>query len=482
MASLNGEGLSKRVVKAMWLFSWVQMSGILCSIVRVKLVALWIGAAGVGIFGLFNTAFDMLAALSQLGLRQSSVRDIASARSETALRSIIYVVRRWAWALGIAGAFLTLALSPVLSRLTFGDGSHVLGFVILSFAVLMSSVTNGELAVMQGMERLNKMARATVAGTLGGLAVSIPLYYFLGERSIVWSILAYVASQTAAVYLMRGKTPPPHPLPAPRQIVAQGRSFLLLGVYMTVTMFIAMAVNYIFIAWLNHEKGLEYVGQYQAGYTVINRYIGLIFTAIGLEFYPRLSKVADSPRRMSTFVSHEALVAVIVILPAAAMMMSLDGFIIRLLYSDEFINVVPYIDWAVAGTAFRALSWCMAFTLIAKGDGKVYLITETVSGLLFLALSYAGETLGGMAGLGIAYSVWYAIYLAIVALVYFGRYRMRLSGKVAVCFIGATLLIIICAAARHAGIYWLSWVIAGISALFAIYAMRRLLMRRRPAV
>ena len=58
MAERNS--ISRMAMKAMGIFGGVQMIGIICSIVRTKLVAMWIGPVGMGLFGLFNQALDML--------------------------------------------------------------------------------------------------------------------------------------------------------------------------------------------------------------------------------------------------------------------------------------------------------------------------------------------------------------------------------------------------------------------------------------
>lgn len=79
--------ISRVAMKAMGIFGGVQMAGIVCSIVRTKLVALWIGPVGVGLFGLFNQALDTINTAANLGTRQSSVRDISQAveRGDTRL-------------------------------------------------------------------------------------------------------------------------------------------------------------------------------------------------------------------------------------------------------------------------------------------------------------------------------------------------------------------------------------------------------------
>lgn len=475
-------GVSGKVVKTMWLFSWVQLVTIGCGVVRTKLVALWLGTFGVGLFGLFNIALDSITTITQLGIRQSSVRNIAAAKDAGALCCVVAAVRRWAWLLGVVGAFLTLIFSPFLSRLTFGSDQYTLGFIILSVAVMLSAVTNGELAIMQGMDKLNRLARATVWGTLGGLAVSVPLYYYMGESGIVWSIIAYFACQALAVYVLRvknaGAMPSAPKLPAGK-LLAEGKEFVTLGIYMTLSVFIAMAVNYIFMAYLNYEAGIDFVGEYQAGYTIVNKYLGLLFTAIGLEFFPRISKVQESAKRVSTFVSHEVLVAVLVILPGATLMMTLDDVIIRLLYSSEFDATTGYVNAALIGTVFRAVSWCMAYTLLARGDGRVYLLTESLSGIAFLILSYFGYQWGGLYGLGLAYSAWYALYAVIIGIVYFSRYRMKLNRRVVVLSVVAIMVMAICAWARIEDIRLIPAIVAVVTSIVAIKVIKKMIATRR---
>nr|WP_303633484.1 hypothetical protein [uncultured Muribaculum sp.] len=101
-------------------------------------MALWIGAAGVGLLGIYNSFIELMSALTQLNVRDSSVRDIAGADDISMRHRIIGVVRRWAAVLGLFGSLLTLALSPLLSRVTFGDDAHSGGFVWLSVVMLFS--------------------------------------------------------------------------------------------------------------------------------------------------------------------------------------------------------------------------------------------------------------------------------------------------------------------------------------------------------
>lgn len=416
-------------MKAMGIFGGVQVVGIICSIIRTKLVAMWIGPVGTGLFGLFNNALEMISTGTNLGIRSSSVRDISQAcegRDDSLVARMVTVVRKWSLWLGLAGALLTLSLAPVLSRVTFGDTTHIWGFVALSIAVLLQALTNGEYAVLQGTARLKRLASVTLWGTVVGLAVSIPLFYLLRERSILPSIIAYAVALAAFAWVFRNREYPTAAV-TPRETFDIGKGFVKLGIYMTLGNFASQLAAYAFNAWLNVHAGTGEVGLYQAGYTLINKYTGLILTALGMEYYPRLAKVVDSRLRLRAFVSQEINVAITVMAPIVALFILLREFIVWFLYSPEYYSILTFVSWGMIGTVLRTLSWCLAFTILAKGDGKTYLWTEVASAVINLALNILFYRWWGLTGLGIAFLVSYLLYTLIVAGVYFKAYRLTVS-------------------------------------------------------
>lgn len=442
-------GISQLTMKAMGIFGGVQMMGIMCSIIRTKLVAMWIGTVGVGLFGLFNNALEMLNIATNLGIRSSSVRDISQAaeqKDSSLIARIIAVVRKWSLWLGLGGATLTLALAPVLSEVTFGTQDHIWGFVALSIAVLLMALTNGEQAVFQGLAQLKKLARITVLGTVSGLLVSIPLFYFLREDSVLPSIVAYAVANAAFAIILRNREYPAVKVTR-NETLTMGREFVKLGVFMTIGNFVTILATYIFNAWLNNRAGTGEVGLYQAGYTLINKYTGLILTALGMEYYPRLARVAQSRIKLRVFVSQEINIALLVMVPVIAGFVLLRQPIVYILYSEDFMAILPFISWGMMGIIFRAVSWSMAFVILAKGSGKVYLLTETLSAVAGLALNIVFYNEWGLVGLGYAFTVWYIIYTAIIAVVYFCYYHLHLSRRCMATLtwaIAVTLAVVMC--------------------------------------
>ncbi|MCM1450098.1 MAG: oligosaccharide flippase family protein [Clostridiales bacterium] len=410
---------SQRVFKALGVFGSLQVVNILCSVVRTKCIAVWLGTAGIGIFALYNTTLDVINQLVQLNLRQSGVREIANAPSFR-FNFIVAVVRRMGTLLGVIGALLTLFLSPLLSRFTFGDDSHTMPFILLSTVVFLNAMVAGEQAVLQASDRLRRLASASMWGGVVATVVSIALIKYAGFDGILPSIIVYSVVTAVAFYLRRESENKVSV--SVRETLRHSTAIIRLGTYMTAAMFVSSLSQYIFIVWLRSQVDSEGVGIYQSGYMIVNQYVGLIFTAMAYEFFPRLSRVSSSRFKVSIYVKHEVAFILVALLGAIPLFINMVPVIIDLLYERSFLVATDYVTIASVGTVFRAFSFVLAFVILARADGKIYILTETVSSVLYIILNIAGYHWWGYAGVGLAYVVWYMLYLLSVTLVYCLRY------------------------------------------------------------
>ncbi|MBD5254055.1 MAG: oligosaccharide flippase family protein [Bacteroides sp.] len=425
MKLTSRKSLSRLVLRAMGIFGGVQSLQILCGVIRMKLVSLWIGPAGIGLFSIFNSAVDLVVSASQLNLRSSAVRDIAAAKSTpTVQATVVAIVRRWGWLLGMLGALVMLMASPVLSRVTFGDYSHSLQFVLLSVSVFLAAIISSEGAILQGLERYKPLALGSLWGVMGGLIVSIPLFYFARIDSIVPSILLYsLFTAGALLYFRVSDQKPDHPVTM-RETIDTGRSFLMLGGYMTVAIFVEQLCNYVFISYLNIADSDSVVGYYQAGYTLVNKYVGLLFAALSMEYYPRMARVADSMMRSRVYVSHEISLIMIMLVPVATIFISASQLIVKILYSGVFVSILPFVVTAMVGMVFRGFSWCISFLVLARNSGKTYVTVECLSSLVGLIFNFVAFRYYGIDGMGVAFTLWYLVYCIMMLIV--GR-RMGLA-------------------------------------------------------
>ena len=410
----------------MSVFSGVRIVGILCSLVRNKLIAWFIGPAGLGLVMLFNSVVDLIGQSTRLSIDQSAQRDISNS-SEANSEITISVVRKWSLWLGLTGFLVTCLLSPVLSIWTFETVSHWPTFCLLAIVPLCLTYGTCINAENQGLKRFKAVAVSNLLCSLGGLVGAVPLILWLGIDSIVWVIVIYGIASWFGSWLMRPRI---RKIELPRnEIIQRGKSFVKLGAQITIAQFVTQAFAYIFVLFLNTYASTGILGIYQSGYTLMNSYVGIVFSALWVEYYPRLAAMSHSPRRMAFAASHEARLALLILTPLLCLFIVLANPLVRLIYSSDFLSVIPYLVLAAIGVIFRITSFSLAFIILARGDGKAYLTTEILSVLVGFGLNMAGYFLGGFAGLGIAYTLWYAIYTAIVAIMCRVRYGITFNRR-----------------------------------------------------
>lgn len=429
--------LSRSVLKAMGLFGSLQMLTILCSMVRVKCVALWIGPEGIGLFTIFNAAITLVSTFTQLNLRTSSIREIAAADNQCR-QAVAHAVRRLSWLLGGVGALVIICGAPIFSHRTFSTGAYTLSFAVLAVAVQFNSAAMGEQAVMQGLGALKRLARSTFWANLIGLIGAVALVWCLHDSGIIPSIIVY----SLAGYLFARIFTPRMGVARQglRETFSLGGAMLRLGAYMTVATTFTELLNYILITVISRHGSPAEVGIYQSGYTMVNRYVGLIFAAIGTEFYPRLSAAGVSLWRQRVFVNHEVRLLLLVITPVIIVFIPLVGVAIRLLYSSEFIDATPYVILALPGMVARVTVWCQTMVVLARGDGRRYIFIEMLTDSITLALSLAAYMQWGIPGLGAAFSVSTLIAAGIVAVTVKRAYGVTLPRSVVMIFASSLAL------------------------------------------
>lgn len=414
-----------RVLKALKIFGGVQVITILCSVIRTKLAAIWLGPVGVGLMMIYNSTMDLIAQTTQLNIQQSSVRELSQCRDDIQRSSLLTAaMRRLSRLLGVAAMLGVLLFSPLISQWTFGNTSHTLAYAALSLWLVFAAVAGIEMSVMRANDKLKSLANTTLYTSLTSLIVAVPLFYYFRLRAIVPVLLLAYMFNCIYALIFRDRLVPAVKITL-RQMWEQSKGVLSLGFYMTVSGFFTLLASNIFVIYLNKQYSGEIVGIYQAGYALVNTYVGMIFTAIAMEYYPRLSSVVKSTLRTAVVVSHEIKMALLVLMPVAVLFIGCSGLIVKILYTLSFEAAMPYIVIGATGVFFRAVSWCLAFVILARGDGKVYVLTELASALIFLALYIPLFSNYGFKGIGVGYVLMYAAYLAITYTVCRMRYGLR---------------------------------------------------------
>ena len=128
----------------------------------------------------------------------------------------------------------------------------------------------------------------SVYNILGMLLLTIPLYYFWRMAAIVPSLLIIALMQMllAIAYSVRR-----YPLCRPFDFkrLGEGSGMVKLGVAFVAAGIFASGAEFLIRSFLNTSGDLAVVGLYNAGYMLTITYADMVFSAMGTDYYPRLS-------------------------------------------------------------------------------------------------------------------------------------------------------------------------------------------------
>lgn len=403
----------RQIVKATSLFGGVQFFQIIISVIRSKFVAVLLGPAGMGIVGLFTSTTGLVAGLTNFGLSTSAVKNISEANAtndQDRISTVITVLRRLVWFTGILGALVTLIFSPLLSQFTFGTKDYTLGFAWLSITLLINQLSVGELVLLQGLRRLQQLAKANVFGSLFGLIIAVPLYYILGIDGIVPVIIITAFSTLFFTWYFSRNIKITKQKITSTTLSTEGKSMMIMGFMISLSGLIALMAAYIIRIFINRTGNVADVGLYTAGFTILNTYVGMIFTAMGTDYYPRLSLVASDNKQCKEHINQQSEIALLILAPILIGFLVFIKWAVILLYSSKFLTITGMVYWATLGIFFKAMSWAIAFVFLAKGASKLFFWNELAGSVCGLGLSILGYHLGGLTGLGISFLVGYLLY------------------------------------------------------------------------
>lgn len=408
------ENAYKKILKATSLFGAVQFSNLLISAVRHKFFAVLIGPAGYGTLSILFTGFDLVRQATGLGVDVTGVKKISENTDEAFRNKAASIIIKVSVITGLLGMLLFIALSYNLSIWAFGHPAYTLAIILISGGILLRQITAAQGAVMQGMGRLRFLAKTSLYGNFIGLLSTLPLFYFFKTDAILPSILisALITFLISRYYYNKlGFSPVNIPF---KQAVRQGKDMLYFGTLISIHGLLPLLSGYIIQLYINHTGGKADVGFYNIGQTIINSYVGIIFTAMTMEYYPRLAGFNRDATKESAAVSQQAIFSVLLILPVIILFLECQPLIIRLLFSEKFTPALPMLSWLMLAMFFKAISFSIGYLIIARADSAVFLKTGLISNTVSVSLCIFGYQVGGLEGLGQAFFIYYALHIAIV--------------------------------------------------------------------
>ena len=425
----KGENSFRSILKGTSLFGGVQVFNIFISAVRLKFVAVILGPSGMGVAGLFNSASLTIQQFSSLGLNLSLVKEIGKSKeNEERLSDVLSAARPLILLTATLGALVCLLFPSFLSAKTFGSDSYSRGFALLSVAVFFSVAGSALMSVLQGLHAVKPLSKASIIGSVVGLAVGVPLYWLMGTDGIVPAMAVLALSTCTWYFLSLRKILRTVPARWEREVhLPVLKGILAMGVILMSNDLFRNFVNYLIYIFVRSRGGTDEVGFFSSCNTMTSQYSAIVFTAMAMDYLPRLSAASGDDRKMCGVVNRQMEVVGLLITPIVCSVIFLAPWVIEILQTSSFLMAVPLLRFLAAAVTVRALMYPLGYIVFAKDNRRLFFWMESVgANILTLILTCCAYTFFGLNGLGCAAiadcAICFCVYITVNRRLY--GYRM----------------------------------------------------------
>jgi PST family polysaccharide transporter len=403
----------------------------------MKVAAVVLGPAGVGVIGLLQNLLNAASTLGGLNIGIAGSRQIVSSEAEggpaaaAVARKTVFITT-----LILAGvsSAIFLLFSQHLTMIVFGDPRQTANVALLVVALVAIIAAGRQSAILTASRRIGDLARITVlsaavASVVGSLCV------------VIWrsdGILPFVLASPLAtlafgwIYVRR--------LHLERSTVkpsgADFAALIRLGLAVTISIFISLCGQLFIRTHIQATMGAPALGQFQAAWTITVVYLAFIFQAMGSDYLPRLTAAIADVTRARKLVADQAEVGMLLAAPVLLTMIGVASWVLTVLYTSEFTPAATLLRWQVLGDLFRLASWPVGFVLLAGGSGRDYTIADVLGTAILVVGTWLLLPTLGLAAPGIGYALMNAFYLAVVTQLVRKRYSIRMAPRVHGIFAG----------------------------------------------
>ena len=405
------QGKYKDIAKSTGMVGMIQIFQMGFGLLRNKLVAILLGTGGFGIWSLYQTFITMTSSFSSLGLDQSGVREIAKhSNDEFSVGKCIWVFRRAILLISLIVSLFIIIFAENISLYLFNSTDYKWGVRFISIIIFGEAYAKGGYAVLNGLRQLKILAKSQILSYIIGSISAILLIFIFKEDGIpiALGMVTFTLAVITWIYIRKLKIK--EYLPQRKEAINIFKPLLTLGLGFTIAGITAAFFTLCSRMYLNTHYDINAVGIYQASWTIANLYIGVILSAMGVDFMPRLSKT-KSDREMTTMVQDQLDFSMLLASIGVSGILIFTPFILQLLYSSEFLPGSSIIRWHVLGVGMRVLAFPFSYVIMAKGKALLYAITQIIFWGGEFCLLILFSSLFGFDGLGVNYCIGYMGYL-----------------------------------------------------------------------
>ncbi|NLW32495.1 MAG: O-antigen translocase [Fibrobacter sp.] len=408
----------KNLVKASAYNGVATIVRMVLGLVSNKINSIYLGPSGYAILGQYINYNTILTTFGTGGINSGLIKYTAEYHNqldkrEKIINTSIFIVLICSAVVGL----LNIIFCKFLSIYLLKSSQYWSIFVITGFMITLNSIGTVIAGLLNALKQITKLITTQIIVNFIGVLVTIPLVILYNVYGALLSLLV-IAPVTVYVnykFLMKSGFDFKKVRP-----LFHRESFFKLGKFsvMAFTTALMLPVSQIIIRnFIITNISQESAGYWQGVLKLSSIYMSVIISSLTLYYLPRLSEIKDPKELRSEIFSGYAVLLPLMIAISLSIFIFRDH-IINILFTESFKPMRELFPFHLLGDLFKIASWLLAFLMVAKAKGKMYIITEVIFASSYLVFALLFIKKFGVIGITYAYSLNYFIYFLLFIIIF----------------------------------------------------------------
>ncbi|MBU3155337.1 oligosaccharide flippase family protein [Clostridium estertheticum] len=413
--------MNKRV-NAFFSMGLVSIFQILSNIIRSKLTAVILGTYGIGVLSVINNILGIGQIAGNLGINNGIVKKISDdVDDKEEIQNVISTSYITSLISSIIILIAMILFSKQISVQNFNNEKYYIIIIIVAFSVPITTFNSIDGAIINGFKEIKVISRVAILTSIINVIASVFFIYSFKLNGAIYSIVAmsvvgYIINFVALKYILCKKqikfkiSLHRYKINIFKTLIAFGSTSIFAALFTNVSMLVIKTA-------ITKKLGMDYNGIFQADWSIMNQYIGIIFTSCGVYYFPTLCSLKTNEERVEEM-NKTLEMLLLVIVPVFIAILLFKNIIIGLLYSSKFALSAELLSVFIIGDYFKVIAWTIGYVFAPIYKLREFIIIDFIANVFFTVSSILLlNKFGSLYGIAYAY-VALNILLCIIYYIY----------------------------------------------------------------
>jgi PST family polysaccharide transporter len=392
-----------------------------------KVVALYVGPAGMAQLGQFSNFISIALNLGCGGLNNGLVKYTAENKDDPeVMRRILSTGFTMSLFFSTLVSLFILLFRGPLSTYAVKDQQYQSIIVIFGVTLIFFVFNNFLVSILTGYKAIQKVFIINIIISVVSLFLTI---FLVSVLSLYGALLSYAVGQSVVFFAAFFIFMKSSYFNSKDFVLRVDREYLLKLLkysFMALVSAVSLPCSLMFLRnYIGNTLSWDEAGFWQGVLRVSDYYLLAVISTLNIYYLPRLSELKDYRSIRSELFNTYKMVMPVVILMCAAIYITRD-LIIRVLFTESFVPMRELFAVQLAGDIFKIAGWLLGYLPIAKGMGKVVVISEVAYNSCFIILSVLLIDRIGLTGVTYGFAVTNLLYFIVMA--FFFRKLLFIGG------------------------------------------------------